>query len=50
MDGTARAYAPMLGEHTAEVLRQHGYDEQQIGELAAGGAIGLIQPTEQAAQ
>ena len=50
VDGTARAYAPMLGEHTAEVLRQHGYDEQQIGELAAGGAIGLIQPTEQAAQ
>lgn len=50
IDGTKRAYAPVLGEHTAEVLRQHGYTEPQIGELAASGAIGLTKPTEQAAQ
>jgi len=50
IDGTARAYAPMLGEHTAEVLRQHGYTDQQIGELAAGGEIGLATLSERAAQ
>ena len=50
IDGTARAYAPMLGEHTAEVLRQYGYTDQQIGELAAGGEIGLTTLSAQAAQ
>lgn len=49
IDGTARAYAPMLGEHTAEVLREHGYTDQQIGELAAGGEIGLTTLSAQAA-
>ena len=54
IDGTARAHSPMLGEHTAEVLHQHGYTDQQIREFAAAGAEGLakpvLQPTEQAAQ
>ena len=54
IDGTPRAHSPTLGEHTAEVLRQHGYTDQQIREFAATGAVGLtkpvMQPTEQAAQ
>ncbi len=43
VDGTPRAHAPILGEHTEQVLRQHGYSEQQIIELNAKGAIGLMQ-------
>ena len=27
VDGSARAHAPMLGEHTGQVLRQHGYTD-----------------------
>lgn len=41
VDGTPRAHAPVLGEHTGQVLRQHGYSEQQILELGGKGAIGL---------
>jgi len=32
--------APMLGEHTHEVLREYGYDDKTIDALAADGAIG----------
>ena len=31
--------APMLGEHTDEVLRQAGYDSAQIAELRQAGAV-----------
>ena len=31
--------APVLGEHTEEVLREAGYDAGAIGELAARGAV-----------
>ena len=31
--------APMLGEHTREVLREFGYEEAQIDELVANGVV-----------
>ncbi|GGU45755.1 CaiB/BaiF CoA transferase family protein [Nocardioides albus] len=36
-----RTAAPRLGEHTAEVLRAHGYDPAEIADLAAARVIGL---------
>jgi len=36
-----RRPAPRLGADTAEVLRQHGYDDTAIADLARQGAIGL---------
>jgi crotonobetainyl-CoA:carnitine CoA-transferase CaiB-like acyl-CoA transferase len=32
---------PLVGQHTAEVLRQAGYGESEIEELAAEGVIRL---------
>ena len=36
-----RAIAPVCGQHTGVVLREHGLDEERIKELARSGAIGL---------
>ena len=33
-------HAPHLGEHTAAVLREHGYDAAQIDDLMAQGIVG----------
>lgn len=37
--GVTEWLGPELGEHTAEVLRSLGYDEQRIGSLRASGVI-----------
>ena len=39
--GTKRAHAPRLGEHTREVLLEHGYDEGQISALAAKKIVAI---------
>jgi len=38
-DDTSFHRVPELGEHTTEVLREHGYTGNEIAELAATGAI-----------
>lgn len=39
--GTIRRRAPLLGEHTREVLASLGYDERSIAALAKSGVVGL---------
>lgn len=39
--GNVRRPAPTYGQHTLEVLLQHGYGRSEIDALAAEGAIGL---------
>ena len=42
----SRASAPLLGQHTKEVLRKTlGYDDRRIAELAEAGAFGKAIPT-----
>jgi len=45
-------YAPMLGEHSEEILRQLGYSAETIGEFIAAGVTRKVQPrsTVQAAE
>ncbi len=38
-DGTPGATAPVCGQHTEIILREHGYDAEEISGLMAGGAI-----------
>jgi crotonobetainyl-CoA:carnitine CoA-transferase CaiB-like acyl-CoA transferase len=37
--GAVRHAAPVFGQHTREVLREHGFSDSEIDELAAQGAI-----------
>ena len=36
-----RRPAPLLAEHSAEILRELGYDEARIAAMAAAGAVML---------
>ncbi|ROS38434.1 CaiB/BaiF CoA transferase family protein [Amycolatopsis thermoflava] len=38
--GSVRSAPPLLGQHTAEVLREAGVAEQELAELSARGVIG----------
>ncbi|MGE5241028.1 MAG: CaiB/BaiF CoA transferase family protein [Bacteroidota bacterium] len=37
--GEVKRGAPLLGEHTREVLREHGYSDAEIGKLAESGDV-----------
>jgi len=39
--GGVVAGAPVYGQHTAEVLAEHGYDAEEINALAASGAVAV---------
>jgi crotonobetainyl-CoA:carnitine CoA-transferase CaiB-like acyl-CoA transferase len=44
--GDTRRAAPLLGQHTREVLRDHGFSDAQIKQLATLGAIQMPDSTE----
>ena len=37
--GSVRRAAPMLGQHTREVLREHGFSDAEADQMAASGAV-----------
>ncbi len=37
--GTPNAVAPALGQHSATILREHGFDEREIARLTDSGAV-----------
>ena len=39
---SVRRPAPLIGEHTEEVLAEAGYDQTELGSLRASGALGVI--------
>src|SRR5579863_2178433 len=47
--GGVRRAAPLLGEHTREVLREHGFSDSEIDRLAEQGAIQMPAATEKGA-
>jgi crotonobetainyl-CoA:carnitine CoA-transferase CaiB-like acyl-CoA transferase len=47
--GGVRRAAPVFGQHTREVLREHGYSDAEIDQMAAQGAIQLPASTRKGA-
>lgn len=47
--GGVRRPAPVFGQHTREVLREHGYSDAEIDQMAAQGAIQLPASTRKGA-
>jgi crotonobetainyl-CoA:carnitine CoA-transferase CaiB-like acyl-CoA transferase len=39
LDGTPRGTAPVTGQHTAEILLQHGYGQAEVDSLIAKGIV-----------
>ena len=39
LDGTPRGTAPVIGQHTAAVLAEHGYSAADIDSLIAKGVV-----------
>jgi len=48
--GGVRRAAPLLGQHTREVLREHGYSETEIDRMAEQGAIQSPESTRKGAK
>jgi crotonobetainyl-CoA:carnitine CoA-transferase CaiB-like acyl-CoA transferase len=42
--GSVRRAAPVLGQHTREVLREHGFSDAEADQMAALGAIEMADP------
>ena len=47
--GGVRRAAPLLGEHTREVLREHGFSDAEIDRMAAQGVIQMPVSTKKGA-
>ena len=47
--GGVRRPAPMLGQHTREVLEEHGFSEAEIDQMEANGAIQISASTKKGA-
>jgi crotonobetainyl-CoA:carnitine CoA-transferase CaiB-like acyl-CoA transferase len=44
--GSIRRHAPLVGEHTAEILTELGYSDDEIGALVVSGAAGIARSDE----